>query len=110
MSDTTTAAALLRDSVPEVLRADEKALRALGVIHLSLFGSVARGEERPDSDIDVMVDVDDDLTLFGMSRLKRHLQDVLGRRVDLVEREAIRPAYLPDILADEIAVLLPLDG
>ena len=109
MSEQTTVATELRDRVVEILRADAEALRALGVIRLSLFGSVARGEERPDSDVDVLVDAEEDVSLFGFSRLKRHRQDLLGRRVDLVEREAIRPACLPDILADEIPVLLPHD-
>lgn len=70
----------LGDAMPELRR--EFPLRSL-----SLFGSAARGEERPGSDIDILVEFEPDarVTLFTFSRLLRRLTEVLGRGVDLVE-------------------------
>jgi predicted nucleotidyltransferase len=59
---------------------------------LALFGSWARGEAREDSDVDVMVDVDPSIGI-GFIELAEELERALGRRVDLVSRRAIRPAY-----------------
>jgi hypothetical protein len=49
-----------------------------------LFGSVARGEDRPDSDIDLLVDFDGDSSLFDLMRMSRELEALLGRTVDIV--------------------------
>jgi uncharacterized protein len=49
-----------------------------------LFGSAARGEDRPDSDIDLLVDFDEDSSLFDLVRMSRELETLLGRAVDVV--------------------------
>jgi uncharacterized protein len=65
-------------------------LRAHGVLHASLFGSYARGEqhagnlERPESDLDLVVDLPSGASLFDLSALGLDLEEALGRRVDLV--------------------------
>lgn len=59
-------------------------LRAFGVRHASLFGSYARGDQRPESDIDLLVDLPSGASLFDVSRLGLALEDFLGRPVDLV--------------------------
>jgi len=66
--------------------------RRFPIRRLALFGSWARGEAREDSDVDVMVDVDPSIGL-GFIELAEELERALGRRVDLVSRRAIRPAY-----------------
>jgi uncharacterized protein len=55
-----------------------------GVSNLRLFGSTARGEDRPDSDIDLLVHLDRRLGLIGLARLQHDLEDILGAPVDLV--------------------------
>ncbi len=77
---------MLRDEILDKLRADKEALDGFGVRSIGVFGSVARGEEAPDSDIDVVVDFDDKSIpgLFEFVHLKRHLEELLGRPVDLV--------------------------
>ncbi len=77
---------MLRDEILEKLRSDKEALDAFGVKTIGVFGSVARGEEGPDSDIDLVVDFNEDSIpgLFGFVRLKRPLEDLLARPVDLV--------------------------
>jgi hypothetical protein len=69
----------------ETLRRHEPELKAAGIVHLRLFGSVARGDSSALSDVDLIADFDRSkrLTLFGMARLESHLSDLLGAKVDL---------------------------
>jgi predicted nucleotidyltransferase len=82
--------------VLEMLRLHEPELRAAGILHLRLFGSVARGESSVQSDIDLMADFDRSKrrTLVTMARLENRLSDILGAKVDLAHvgsmREAVR--------------------
>lgn len=92
----------LRDSVLEILEIDRDDLKRYGVESISLFGSVARGEAGPRSDVDLLVDVDDEVTHFGLSRLKQHLEELLGMPVDLVTTDALRPQMRSSILAEAI--------
>ena len=77
---------MLRDEILDKLRADKEALDAFGVKAIGVFGSVARGEASPDSDVDIVVDFHEDSIpgLFAFVHLKRHLEEVLGQPVDLV--------------------------
>ena len=73
------------------LRAIETLLRAKGVVALFVFGSVARGDARPDSDVDLAVDFATGVSpsLFEIVRLKEELEAALGRQVDVGERAAM---------------------
>jgi predicted nucleotidyltransferase len=88
----------------ERLREHEAELRALGVRHVSIFGSVARGEARPDSDVDVLVDLDRALPmgLFEYSRLKLHIAELLGTSADVVNRKTLKPLLRDNILHDAV--------
>jgi predicted nucleotidyltransferase len=55
-----------------------------------LFGSAARGEDRPDSDIDLLVDFDEGSSLFDLMHLSRELEDLLGRSVDVVSAGGLK--------------------
>lgn len=94
----------VRDSVLEILEINQDHLRNYGVRSISVFGSVARGEAAPESDVDLLVDVDEEVSLLGLARLKLHLQDLLGMRVDLVTPDALRPNMRDAILAEAIRV------
>lgn len=74
------------------LRTHVDALRERGVASLSVFGSVARGDARPGSDVDLLADLDPAarLSLVGLSSLRSELSDLLGMPADLVERRALR--------------------
>jgi len=81
-------------------------LREHGVRHASLFGSVARGDQREDSDIDLFVDLPPGASLMDLSRLGLELEDALGRSVDLVTSfEALHP-IIQERLRREEEVLL----
>jgi uncharacterized protein len=67
------------------------AAAAHGVSGLRVFGSVARGEDRADSDVDLLVDVPEHMSLFGLARLQAELETILGARVDLVPSQDLKP-------------------
>jgi predicted nucleotidyltransferase len=92
----------LRDSVLEILEINRGSLKRYGVEAISLFGSVARGDAGPRSDVDLLVDVQRGTTLFGLARLQHYLEDLLGRPVDLVTRDALRPQMRGSIMAEAI--------
>lgn len=71
--------------VIETLRRHEAELKAAGIVHLRLFGSIARGEASARSDIDLIADFDRSkrLTLYSMAHLENRLSDLLGTKVDL---------------------------
>ena len=88
----------------QTLREHEVELRALGVRHASIFGSVARGEARADSDIDVLVGLDRDraMGLFEYSRVKLHIAELLGTSADVVNRKTLKPLLRDHILHDAV--------
>lgn len=79
-------------SVVDTLREHEAELRAEGIVHLRLFGSVARGVGSAASDVDLMVDFDRSRrrTLLTMVRLENRLSDLLGVKVDLSPADSMR--------------------
>jgi hypothetical protein len=83
-----------RDDIIATLRRHRDELHKLGVVHLSLFGSVARGEDRPDSDIDIAATFDPAARLsgFDIAGVELRLSEILGREVDLLEEPARRPS------------------
>jgi predicted nucleotidyltransferase len=70
----------------------------------AIFGSVARGESREGSDVDILVEVGPDLSLLGFAGLKQDLEDALGRPVDLVEYSTIKPLLRDRILAEQVVI------
>ena len=78
--------------IKQTLRQHLPALRdEYGVASFALFGSYVRGDERPDSDIDVLVTFDDPPGLLGFVALENKLSDLLDHPVDLVVRESLKP-------------------
>ena len=77
-------------------------LRAHAVKELWLFGSAAREELKASSDIDILVDFAAPVTLFEFARLRRRLESLLGRSVDLVTRDALKPQLREQILREAV--------
>jgi predicted nucleotidyltransferase len=88
------------------LRGHQRELRAAGVLRLSLFGSVARGEAGPDSDVDVVVKLDPrhPVDLFQFYRLADRLESVLNAKVDLVCEPIERPTLRERVERDRAHV------
>jgi predicted nucleotidyltransferase len=93
-----------RDDIIKTLRDREADLRAHGVTHAALFGSVARGEQRPDSDVDILVDLDPTVvaTMFDYAGLKDYVASLFQGAVDVIDREALKPRFRPKADADSI--------
>jgi predicted nucleotidyltransferase len=75
------------------------------VTRAGLFGSAARGEMRADSDIDILVDLHEDASLFELIGLKQQLEEALGRKIDLVEYQTIKPILRESILKHELRLV-----
>jgi len=86
------------------IRANQARLTELGVASLSLFGSVARGDSTDDSDIDLLVRFDGRASFDRYMDLKLFLEDLLGRRVDLVTEQALREEIRAHVEQDLLRV------
>ncbi|HTL42515.1 MAG TPA: nucleotidyltransferase domain-containing protein [Pseudolysinimonas sp.] len=75
-----------------------------GFTDLAVFGSAARGDDRPDSDLDLLVQPPAGADLFDMARLEEALESVLGRGVDLVSYRGLDSRRDRDILRDRVAL------
>ena len=80
-------------------------LKEAGVTRSSLFGSFVRGENREDSDIDILVDFPRGKGLFEFVGLQFQLEDALKKKVDLVEYESLHPLLKQRILAEQVQIL-----
>jgi predicted nucleotidyltransferase len=87
-------------NTPEIiarLRENEAVLRAQGVRHVALFGSRARGDNRPDSDIDLLVEIAPDapVGLFEYVAITQYLADLFPVRVEVADRSTLKPLVRP---------------
>jgi predicted nucleotidyltransferase len=95
-----------KDRVIVILREHAPELQAEGVVHLSVFGSVARGEASSTSDVDILADFDKSrrLTLVSLGRLESRLSDLLGVKVDLSSPEWMREPVRQRALGEAVLV------
>ena len=95
-----------RDTALSRLKAHEAELRAMGVAGLSLFGSVARGEEGPDSDVDLAARFDPaaEVGMFKYGAIVERLRTLLGNSIDLVVEPARKPRMQTEIDRDRALV------
>ncbi len=77
---------------------------AHGITNVRVFGSVARGTERPDSDLDLLVDLPPGVGLIGLGRAREAVERIVGAKVDLIPASGLKP----DVAARAIAELVPL--
>jgi hypothetical protein len=93
---------------PELERLErlaEPVLRRFGVNRAGFFGSRARGAERPGSDLDVVVELSDERTLYDQIRLQLALSEALGVEAHVSTYDSLHPAMRERILAEEVRVL-----
>src|SRR6266852_6015310 len=93
-----------RDEVINKLRAHEPELKAAGIVRLAVFGSVARGDNSQESDVDLLADFDKTkhYTLLTMGRLENRLTDLLGTRVDLSSPEWLKESVKNQALSEAV--------
>jgi predicted nucleotidyltransferase len=88
------------------LREHAAELRAAGILHLDIHGSIARGEATPSSDVDLIAEFDraKRLSLIGRAHLENLLTDILGVKADLADRAMLRPEVLERAQRESILV------
>ncbi|MBF0480178.1 MAG: nucleotidyltransferase family protein [Desulfovibrionaceae bacterium] len=79
-------------------------LRRYGVVSAAVFGSVARGEAGPGSDVDLLVELPEDATLLTLSGLQIELTRTLGREVDVVTERGLKKLIRPQVMAEQVRV------
>ena len=91
-------------SIEEIVYQKRNEIRRIaekhGAYNVRVFGSVARGEAGPDSDVDLLIDAGEKTSSWFPAGLILDLEELLGRRVDVVEEVALRPALRPYVLRD----------
>ena len=95
---------MTRQNAIEILQQNQDALRARGIRHGALFGSVARGEARSTSDVDVLIELDPALKLdvFAYAGLKRFVAELFDGPVDVVNKAALKPYLRRPVAADAV--------
>jgi uncharacterized protein len=93
-----------REEIIATLRAHRAELRRRGVRHAALFGSIARGEARRTSDIDILIELDPQapVGLFEYVGITQYLADLFSARVDVANRSSLKPLVRPSIERDAL--------
>ena len=93
-----------REEIIARLRKHEATLRKRGVAHAALFGSRARDEQGPDSDTDIMIEIDPDapVGVWEYAGIKAYIASLFDGPVDVVNREGLKPYVRPTVTSDAI--------
>ncbi|MCF8280865.1 MAG: nucleotidyltransferase family protein [Bacteroidales bacterium] len=95
---------IMQPKLPEILRTIEPVLRKYAIKRASLFGSFADGTATAGSDVDLLVELSKPIGLLEFIHIKHELEDLLGRKVDLVEFKAVKPSLKNLILHSAIPI------
>ncbi len=93
-----------RQEILDRLKQNEPALRARGITHAALFGSRARGDDEPDSDTDIMIEIDPAaaVVVWEYAGIKEFVASLFEGPVDVVDREGLKPFVRPDAIRDAV--------
>jgi predicted nucleotidyltransferase len=96
------------ETIAELARRLAPVLKRYGVVRAGVFGSVARGEAGPESDLDLLVEYRQNLpkkSLFDLVHLHDELEAVAGRKVEVCEYRLLREIIRDNVMADHVAIL-----
>lgn len=98
--------------MPVVTQLDDRVIQQVreillrhGVTHAGIFGSFARGDADETSDVDILIDPPEGMTLFGLSALGNDLESALGRSVDILTYRSLRPQFRDIVLPEQVVIL-----
>lgn len=94
-----------RELVLKILRKNQAEINTYGVKSLALFGSVARSEARPESDVDLLVEFDRPVGLFGLIALQKRLEELLGCPVDIGTPDSLKSSIRSRVMEECIHVV-----
>ena len=80
-------------------------LQRYGIKKAAIFGSLAKGEAKTSSDVDILVEIKSDMSLLDFIGIKIELEEALKMKVDLVEYDTIKPLIKEKILSEQVAIL-----
>lgn len=95
----------MRINIEEIKQKILPILQRYGAKRVGLFGSCVRGEMHENSDIDILVDIKEDISLFDFVGIKLEVEEALGNKVDLVEYNTIKPILMDKIMKEQVVIL-----
>ncbi len=95
----------MSDQIADIIKRSAPVLRENHAVEAYVFGSTVRGENRPDSDIDILVRFDKIRGLFAFAGTKLALEDALGKKVDLVHIDALRKEFREDVRRERVQII-----
>lgn len=95
-----------KDDVINTIEAKKDEIKSLGIIKLSIFGSLVRNEQNENSDIDLLVEFDGSQSYFRIIKAQQEIEKYLGRKVDLVTEDAISIYFKDKVLREMETVSL----
>ena len=93
------------ESIQEIKEKITPILQRYGIKKAAIFGSLAKGEAKISSDVDILVEIKSDMSLLDFIGIKIELEEALKMKVDLVEYETIKPIIKEKILSEQVAIL-----
>lgn len=96
---------MLKNRIDKIKHKILPILQDYKVKRVALFGSYVRGDMRKNSDIDILVDIKADISLLDFVGLKEKIESALGRRVDLIEYDTLKPILREHILKEQVVLL-----
>jgi predicted nucleotidyltransferase len=90
--------------IQKIKELSEPVFKRYNIKRAGVFGSVARGEQNDQSDVDILVDMESSYDLFDFLQFKRDLETKLNKKVDLVEYSALKPVIRESVLSSEVLI------
>ncbi len=95
----------MNKELPQIKKKARKVLLKHNASRAGIFGSYVRGEQKKNSDVDILVELDEKLDLVDFIQIKNELERSIGRKVDLVEYNTIRKELRKNILKEEVKII-----